>query len=188
MSLEFDAATHTYRLGGVVVPSVTQVLNALGMTPTYPDVEFYRARGRAVHRATELFDSGKLKLVDERLLGYLDSWKAFLYATKFIPTLIEHRVVSETFQYAGTIDRYGTIGGDPALVDIKSGDIAPYAALQTAAYAHALAEDAIKVRRRLAVRLYEDGQPGRVKEYRDYGDQQQFLCALTVYKWKEKNV
>jgi hypothetical protein len=36
MQLTFDEATHTYRIGSTVIPSVTQILDYMGLTPNYP--------------------------------------------------------------------------------------------------------------------------------------------------------
>jgi hypothetical protein len=52
----FNEATHTYKINGRSVPSVTQVLGDL--LPCYRAGEWYKARGRAVHAAAELERQG----------------------------------------------------------------------------------------------------------------------------------
>jgi hypothetical protein len=163
-------------------------LRDLRLIPDYPEIDFYRRRGTAVHLATSLFDQGHLADVDDRLLGYLEAWKAWLKVSGFKASLIEHQVWSQTYLYAGTLDRYGTLDGKTALVDIKSGQIAGYAALQLAAYKRALEErTGVLVQRRVAVQLSSDGK-FKVKEYTDHAsDDRMFLLALSVWQWRERN-
>jgi hypothetical protein len=62
--LEFDAATHTYRLDGELVPSVTTVLKSVGLVEySHIPQDVLQAaahRGTAVHYALELLDRGEL--------------------------------------------------------------------------------------------------------------------------------
>jgi hypothetical protein len=143
------------------------------------------ARGSAVHKITELYDYGRLAEADERLTGFLNAYKAFLRDTGFKPSLIEHRVVSSTHRYAGTLDRIGMIGPKTALVDIKSGTPAKAAALQTAGYRMAHKEmtgEAIEIR--LALRLSSDGKYS-VTQYTDHSkDERIFAAAVSLWHWK----
>jgi len=183
----FDESTHTYTLDGVSVPSVTTILKDLGLMPTYPPDPIYRARGLAVHRATELYDLGRLGKVDERIEGYVQAWIGFLAATQFSPTLSEYRTACPTFRYAGTVDRYGVIQGKAAVVDIKTGAPAEAAALQTAGYARLLTSEHYPVDRRMTVQLSGDGTY-RVKEYEDHaGDDRRFLYALNLSHWRKEH-
>ncbi|MDE2022352.1 MAG: hypothetical protein KGI71_05590, partial [Patescibacteria group bacterium] len=65
----FDAATHTYRIGGHVVPSVTQVIRSCA--PGWMADEWYLERGKAVHEAIRLSISGRLDWteLDPRIEG-----------------------------------------------------------------------------------------------------------------------
>jgi hypothetical protein len=58
--LTYDDATHTYKLDGVVVPSVTQVLTAAGVIDNRWFTEEATHRGQLVHVATMLMDQGEL--------------------------------------------------------------------------------------------------------------------------------
>lgn len=80
--LELDD-THCYRLRGVEIPSCTQVLTAVGASPSFwflteDELTYYRDRGRAVHRAIELTIRGTL---DQRLPNwikpYVKGWRRF---------------------------------------------------------------------------------------------------------------
>lgn len=95
----FDATSHAYTLSGVALPSVTGILRAAGM---YPNVEWYtpdaRERGTRVHEYTAALDEGWLdeSAIPEIVRPYLDAYKDFLSTSGFKPTLIEHRVYSQS--------------------------------------------------------------------------------------------
>ena len=142
MPLEFDSATHTYRLDGVVVPSVTEVLKVSGLynhAGVLPDVlEAAGARGHVVHEMLAWYDQDDLDetTLDAKWAAYLNGWKAFRADTKFAPAAIEERCVSATQpHYAGTLDRTGTAEGvSLAVVDIKTGRAQGADVVQVAAY------------------------------------------------------
>lgn len=79
--LEFDSSSHTYRVGGVVVPSVTQILSPLvDFSMVTPDVLAAKAAiGTAVHLACELYDMDDLIEydLDPVLVPYFEGWKKF---------------------------------------------------------------------------------------------------------------
>lgn len=170
------------------MPSVTQVLDVCGLIPRYPERKIYLARGLAVHKATELYDRGRLARLDERLEGWITGWKKFRRDTGFEPTLIEHRVASLQYLYCGTTDRVGLLNGDLTVLDIKSGAVAAYAALQTAGYKRGLDEtEGLHAKRRVAVQLTEQGTY-KVTEYHDHStDERLWLSAVALYRWREEH-
>jgi len=190
-AIEFDAKKHEYCVGGVVMPSVTQILQAEGFI-NYDGIpeairEFAMARGTAVHEACEYWDQDDLNIddLDEELEGYLEAWKSFKKDRRFSPTEIEKPVYQEDYRYAGKLDRLGTLDGDKAVVDIKTGKVQKWTGLQLAAYEYAETGFFGKLRR-IAVELRSDGtyQP---TEFEDDGDHGVFLSAVTLYHWKERN-
>ena len=200
--LTFDASTHTYRLNGSVIPNVTLITGSLASYAGVPAavLEKARQRGEAVHYATELYDLGDLDMssVPESVLGYLLAWQKFRDDTGFVPfdDGIEARVHSETYRYAGTIDRAGTFERMayckptvPVLLDLK----ATYTLLaavepQTAGYMAAWNETRTpKLKRRFAVHLKKDGTY-HLHECREPSDLSVFLAALTCHNWKARNV
>ncbi len=77
--LTFDPATHTYRLDGKVIPSVTQVLRGAGIIHV-SDFCTGPERGSLVHRACALLDMGmddELQVLDglPEILPYLEAWQ-----------------------------------------------------------------------------------------------------------------
>lgn len=194
--LEFEEASHTYTLEGRPIPSVTQILAETGfcdwLTRVPPTVLAKAThRGRAVHRAAQLYDERRLDYatVAPDLHGYLWAYELWIQESGFRPRLIEHRFHHPVYQYAGTLDREGVLGSDDeAVVDLKTGLMNRFrmsaAALQLAAYLHSLEKPLL--RRRLALELRVDGSY-RVYEYpqsdaaRDF---QIFLAAMSVANYQ----
>ncbi len=184
--LTFNEAAHEYRFGGAVVPSVTQILRPLSNFSMVPKDVLERASqfGRAVHKACELYDLGSLDegALDAALVPYLAGWKKFSseHAVKW--TVIEQPLYSDLHRYAGTPDRFGTVDGKAAVVDIKS-SVALYPSVgpQLAAYKN-IVPGSPPICRRLGVRLKPDGTY-EAKEYPDRDDWSLFLSLLTMRNW-----
>lgn len=160
--LTFDADTHTYRLDGRVLPSVTQVLERTGLVdysflpPATRDMAL--ARGRAVHEAIALdlegdLDESSLEGQDGSIAGYIEAARSARRDLGIIgqPELFEHRAHHPAYLYAGTCD---LIHGD-LLIDWKTNKAEWWVRLQTAAYA-ALHPEPGRFRR-IAVELHNDG-------------------------------
>jgi hypothetical protein len=190
MTLLFDTLTHTYRLDGQVIPSVTQVLSIANDFSFVDKALLGRAAqfGTAVHRMTELYDASELNesTLDVSLLPYLDAWKMFLNNTRFTTVESESLVYSK-HGYAGTFDRIGYLDKKLTLVDIKtSATVARSTALQTAAYGHAWTEQKGQpIEQRVSVQL----RPCQyaIRAYEDRTDFLTFLNFLNVYKWSHKH-
>lgn len=195
--LTFNEELHQYKLDGVVIPSVTQVLQGVGIIDFsgIPIARLDAARifRIAAHKATALSDKGTLdeKELDENLRPYLDGWRLFRQEYGFIPALIEQPLFSKIYRVAGTPDRIGNWRIDDSIIipDIKTGfELSPTHAIQLAGYELIFKED-LKVKskiRRLSVLLNEKGKY-KIQEYKDKNDLSVFLSALSVYNFKEKN-
>ncbi|MDP2322527.1 MAG: hypothetical protein Q8N51_00665 [Gammaproteobacteria bacterium] len=191
MTLEFHAATHTYRLDGRSVPSVTEVLKPLYSFDGIPaDVmETARVRGSWIHAAVDLYNRGVLDVatVSEDVKPYLANWLRFLDESRAIVTAGEMRVASRKYGYAGTLDTLCEMPLGETLVDVKATAIMPRpVGPQTAGYAQAIMEEtgAKKHLRRLCVHL----QPGkyRVELLNDSADFTTFLSCLNVNVYNRK--
>ena len=77
MSLEFDAATHTYTANGKVVPSVTQIISEL-LPMQFKCDDWYLQRGSAVHACAAMIARGANFDFDERISGQVAAIKKFL--------------------------------------------------------------------------------------------------------------
>jgi len=180
MELTFKADTHQYFNRGVELPSVTTILSDLGFVDKSFFTEYGRTRGKFVHLACELDDRGELEeeSLDSVLLPYLEAWRSFKRDTGFVCEAIEKPVASEMYQYAGTLDRLGKLSNAPAILDIKSGAVSSWAALQLAAYE--IAEN--RRLKRFAVQLMETGKY-KLHSYTNPQDRQIFLSAVACWWW-----
>ena len=183
--LTFDEVAHEYRVAGRVVPSVTQIVNAV-LAPDYSRCEpWHMERGRAVHRAAELIGLGKhLAPVCDAIAGRVEAVRRW-YAEHpgFAVTAVERRV--HTKSYAGTLDLWGEESGKHLLLDWKCG---PHITTcwQLGGYAHALkSETGIEVRKGRGVTLNDDGTYNETEDYdlRRYATEWQWIMG--VYRIKK---
>ena len=121
--LLFYDDTHRYTIDGEEVPSVSELTRFIFRelyqeAPQYV-VEGAAARGTKVHKATEALDKyGEVEIEDD-LVEYLKAYVAFTKENTPEWEKIEWAVCNEKL-YAGTLDRYGTVNGKKAIVDIKT--------------------------------------------------------------------
>lgn len=184
--ITFDRAEHLYRIDGVVVPSVTQVLTGAGLVDSRYFNNDATNRGSAVALITELHDKGTLaeQSVPPGLRGYLEAWKSFLADSKCEITAIEEIVANGDCSYGGTLDRRANWGGVPYVLDIKTGAKAPWHSVQTAAYAYCFNPP---VCGRACVYLRKEGKYSAVVHGALEGDWDVFRAALIVARWRNKH-
>jgi len=189
----FSEHSHTYKVDGEVIPSVTQVLTLAGISDVsgIPAHILQRASeiGTAVHLATELLDKDDLDLdsLDPQIVGYVTAYQRFKEESGVTYELIEHRTTAEYcgIRYGMCVDRVGAIGGKMAVFDIKTSS-KPQASwkIQTAAYTHGLG-DADTFERRI-VHLCKDGSYKQIC-YDDPNDHTAWGAALVVAQWRLQN-
>lgn len=144
-----------YLVDGVPTPSVTEILEAVGITSG----RFYKPgaaeRGTAVHKMLEDYDV--LGIPGEGL--FFEAYLSFLKRAEPKIIAIERFVFVEDPRYGGTLDRVMEIDGAVYVVDIKTGWPASWHEIQLAAYARAYgAVD------RIAALYLKDGVP-KFREY-----------------------
>jgi hypothetical protein len=202
-----DAHQYTVRWFGDLQPrpvrSTTNILRKVGLTVRFedfvPDWILTRAlsRGRAVHRAIELWNQGRLDEAhfadaNADLLGYLQSWQLLMASGRLQTFLCEYRVANIAPRYAGTFDWLGLFDGRAALLDYATGDpedaskglqLCGYS-LAAKAWAQQPGQERLKsflaqhpYVRRVAVRLHRDGQLPIMTEYNDPRDYSRFLIV-----------
>lgn len=160
----------------------------------YSDNKYYTEdacyRGSYVHRTTHLIDEGDTgiwKKIYHKFLGFVEAYCEWKEVWRFKPRLIEmpiyypeHLTVLQTHgltlpmnPYATTPDREGLIlQGDEAIIELKTGTMPWWTAIQTAAHdvgIHAWDKDQRKTRRRIGVELKPNGK-FRAKEFSDDDD------------------
>jgi hypothetical protein len=143
----FQSEPHLYRVKGVEVRSVTQVLHAAGLCDDFsmvpPDVlRVAQSRGNAVHAACAFLDAGELDIssVDERVWGYVRAYASFRNTLNARTVCTEKQIAAcvptasgRVLPSAGTVDWVAFIGGRRAVIDIKTGQNRS-AGVQTAGY------------------------------------------------------
>lgn len=162
--LEFEDSTHTYRLNGIVIPSVTTVMKPLsddeyrGISSSTLDNA--ANKGTEVHNAIENYIKFDFEDISPEHKGYFDGFKEWWDARK--PTVIgsEVRIYHKLFMYAGTLDLLCYIDGKLTLVDFKSTSILndKLCSVQLEAYSQALASHGIKIEQKRILHLKKDGK------------------------------
>ena len=182
----FEEGSHTYRLGSVVIPSVTQVLGDIFKTYYPPGPS--RVRGRQVHKACELADLNLIEQYDigEGLMGYVTAWRAVSheFGWTWEPDEIERRAYDPIKLVAGTPDRVRM--DPPLIVDIKSGAASREAALQLAAYVDMKFPDNQGIVERCTVEIHGDGTFSPPVWYRDWLDFLAWRGAVALWQWQNK--
>lgn len=195
-SLTFDGPTHVYRYGGVIVPSVTQVLDCACRFDfiTQEQLQAAQERGTYVHQLCELSDLDELD--DEAEKGgehwpRLLAWRRFCsdYGANF--SAIETIGYSKLYGFAGTVDRRARLEAvsptDKWVIDVKSSEaIGKTWGPQTAAYKQiAIEEDpSWALARRATVRLFADGRY-KFDEFKSRDDWKVFSAMLTLNHWSK---
>lgn len=124
IDFQFKEQGHVYTLNGEPIPCVSDLCRFLhreiyGEAPTWA-MEQAAERGTAIHAATEALDMAGTAEISEEYLPYLQAYKAFLLDYRPSWDLIEEPMYHPDHLYAGTIDRFGAIRGEAALVDVKT--------------------------------------------------------------------
>lgn len=188
-AVTFDEATHTYRIDGIVVPSVTQCLEPCHDFRFVKSEDLERAQkmGRKIHRTVELFELGRLNVdtLHPVLKAHLDQWikaKEFL-GYKVIST--ERTVHSVRHQVAGTMDLLVEDGdGKRGIIDIKSGNYYAAHELQTAGYKLLAKEEGIVDNDCFRGCLYLSEDEFNAKFHTGINDEVVFVSLLNYTRWK----
>jgi hypothetical protein len=192
-AIEFDEASHTYRLDGAVVPSVTQLLEPvrreLGGSESV--LEYKRQIGKALDKTIELSERNDLDYssIDEAVLPFFEAWLQFKKDSEFRVLLNQPVVYSRKLRFAGTLDilgtRHYTSSVPDELLDTKCvWTIDPATAIQTAGYALGARESlGINVKKRGGLQLLRDGKY-KLFPYTNPADESVFKSCLTIHAWK----
>jgi len=180
LSVERD--TSKYRIDGVRVPSVTEVLNIAGFVsfagvPTRV-LEEAAERGKLGHAITAKIDQGDYSgRIPPHVEPYVKAYLRFRSECDFEPELIEHSMVNQAHRFAGTLDRMGALNRHQCVLDLKCTPIQyAWIPMQLAGYEFALDRGPLK---RFSLHLLPDGTY-RLYEKRDRRDKFDFLAAVRV--------
>lgn len=191
MELQFDADTHTYKVGDRKLHSVTAICKF-----AYPDAyaeipeamkAFYFSRGTAVHRLCEDVENGVdgQFTYDEEAEKYRAGHAKWLRDTGFkaLPGGIEMRVKNLDLGYAGTVDRLGTVGQRIWLADLKTSTVRDQpTALQLALYLLAIPGYKFGEVERYGVAIKKDGTYQMSRRYPDSDEAEAVYWASKYLK------
>lgn len=123
-SLIFFEDKHEYRVDGVVVPSVSEVIRFISRE-VYSDTPAWRMksaaeRGTLVHKCCEELDRVGTCEVSNEVAGYVSAYASFLNAHRVEWRGIEASLYHPQMMYAGTLDRFGIVDDIPTIVDLKT--------------------------------------------------------------------
>ena len=125
MPIEFVEKGHKYYKDGVEIPSVSELTRFISKeiygNANLEAAEAAKERGTLVHAATEEMDRIGSVEVPDYLEGYLMAYARFISDYKPFWWMSEEIVYSENWNYAGRVDRFGTLKtGENILLDIKT--------------------------------------------------------------------
>jgi hypothetical protein len=169
----FEEASHTYRIGGEPVPSVTQVLG--DVLPGYQASEWHMQRGTAMHACAAMIAQGVAFDHDPQLDSRVTALCAFFRDIPLKVAAVEQRLYSPTYRYAGTCDLVGELNGKRVVLDWKS-TLTPAAKWQVAAYGQILG-----INYGLAVEIREDGTYRMSEVWNLARAKSQWLALLSAY-------
>jgi hypothetical protein len=120
--VEYNDSIHEYTLGGIHIPSVSELLKPV--TGEFECAPMYAERGTAVHNLTELWDTGLYfpELADDELMTYMMAYEDFHDQHDVEVLQLEQLVFNRELMYAGRLDRIWLIDGVKHLTDIKTGN------------------------------------------------------------------
>lgn len=196
-TVAFDPATHTYRNhDGVIRPSVTQTLAAVGLSDysmVDPEIlERARIRGTNVHKWTAEYD--REGWIDEDWIapeehGYFDAWMRFRAESNVKIIDIEPPIIGKIagIEVAGTPDRLCYLNGIRTVLDLKCCasemlawrlQLADYEMLTTG---WPRCGDMVRV----AVQLFRNGRYV-LRYYSEESDSDAAIAALILATWDDQ--
>lgn len=190
----FAPVAHEYFLGDKRLISVTQAMNAAGLTDfskIKPDVlEHAIQRGVAVHAACHYIDECDLNwaTVSPEIEPYVRAWDRFKADTKLVLVEIEKPRYHATLGFAGTPDRVVNLYPHKGIIDLKTYDPGDAVGVQLAGYSFLEfgPQPVYNAPKRWGLWLKDDGKY-KMTEFTDRGDEAVFMACLTICKFKMAN-
>jgi hypothetical protein len=196
-AVDFDSKRHLYFVNQVRFPSVTEILEDLGLAPSFNGVDpFYASRGKAVHLSIALHLSNDLEVesIERRhvLPRYLQ-WKRWWYKQRPKQVIFCEKPLASVYGYAGTPDLVYLNEDDVICIpDWKSGQYHKHHHLQLGGYGGLVQEQKSLSKPDLSARfkmtlVYLDGTTNDPKEVEvEPANIETFRAAARIYSWKNK--
>ena len=162
--LTFEERTHTYKLEGVKIPSVTTLMEPLASKVYGPidkaTIAQAANKGTIVHDAIENYLEFGVDDIPVEYRGYMDSFHGWMEMSKPEIIATERKVYHKLFRYAGRTDLLCMIGGRLTLVDYKTSyqEQPLLHNIQLEGYARAWDSQGVEIEDRLILHLKKDGK------------------------------
>lgn len=185
--LIFKEDTHSYFLGDVPIPSVSEIIKPI-YQKIYGEIDkgtlkIAADRGTRIHRAIEFLSRYNLFSVDSDISGYINAYQKFKSDHKDWELLhSEFKTYHKSLLYGMTIDQVCESPEGLIICDIKTTKIAHTNAwsVQLSAYKSGFESQHGKVSKIVALQLFEDGNY-ILHELKD--NFSIFLSCLEIYKF-----
>ena len=191
--IEFNEKDHIYTKNGIVLPSVTQI-----MQPLYEAVygkanmnasDNGKSKGKEIHRAIDDYCEFGMIDISEEYRPYLDNFIRYIDEHQYEIVASEVMLYHSVYNYAGTIDIIVTNKkGEYGMIDNKTGDLQPKLhAIQLQAYtdlwlANKMPEIAFKV----ALGLSDKGYKEHKYDKYDTKAKSVFDACYKIYKYRKE--
>lgn len=185
--LTFDPEKHVYRVKGIPIPSVTQLMKPLS-TSVYNGIDesILQAaadKGTAVHSAIEFFLKYGIAEYPEQHKGYFDAFLCWYRDNNPEIILTESMTYHKQLLYAGTVDLVAKVNGLNTLIDYKTTTVIHdmLTTVQLEAYQRALATNEVKVEQKAILQLRQDGTYSfKVYQANDLEAWKTFSALITI--------
>lgn len=191
--IEFNEKDHIYTKNGIVLPSVTQIMQPL-YEAVYGKADMNasdngKSKGKEIHRAIDDYCEFGMIDISEEYRPYLDNFIRYIDEHQYEIVASEVMLYHPVYNYAGTIDIIVTDKkGEYGLIDNKTGDLQPKLhAVQLQAYtdmwsANKMPEIAFKVALGLSDKGYKEH---RYDKY-DTKAKSVFDACYKIYKYRKE--
>lgn len=191
--LTFEEKRHQYRLDGVTIPSVSEIMTPLS-TAQYKEVDpeiLSKAahRGTAVHTAIETYVKFGMVDIEPEYEWYFKAFQRWEQDTRPVAIGSECRVYHRLFRYAGTADLPVKFGNKRVLVDVKTSATVNkmLTGVQLEAYSMAFDSQFIHFDGKAILHLQKDGNYQWVYYNRDdLESRETFGALLQIYHHIQK--
>lgn len=186
-TFRFDPESHRYFLGDRQLPSVTKILKTCGIIDITHFNESARKRGEIVHKACHYLAEGDLDwtTLAEPFHGYVRAYEKAVKELRWGAVYCEVPFYSN-LGYGCTPDQVGIFGKQDGVLEIKTGTMQAWTALQTAFQVLAVWPNDYLTKKRVGLELHEDGT-WDVDEFTEHDNFDVCFALLTVYKWLSQN-
>jgi len=188
--LVYNPETHEYSVDGKRPPSVTEILEAVGVSDHRFVPPEALKRGSDIHLACHYYVTGVLDMdtLHPDYVPYLTRFAEFIETTGFQVEASEVPAYHEDYKFCGCPDLVGRMNGHTWLIDIKSNSSPKWSPIQLAAYQQLLEGTGCMgwpIQKR-GVLLLKPDRPAKLIPCREVSDHNEWQVCLSMYRTLEK--